>query len=105
MFGTYAGTLTTTAPNKKDSLTWAYVGQNDNGVTSTASAHSVAHGTLTITGGTGKFANAHGRATFTAASSPSFTATIFPGPPSPFSLTGTAFYVIQGTILSPEDQR
>jgi hypothetical protein len=29
-FGTYSGTLTTTAPNGKDSLTWAYSGKNDN---------------------------------------------------------------------------
>ncbi len=29
-FGTYAGTLTTTAPNGKDALTWAYSGKNDN---------------------------------------------------------------------------
>ena len=101
MFGSYAGTLTTTAPNKKDSLTWAYIGQNDNG--GDFYGFGPFSGTLTITGGTGKFANAHGRATFTAASSPSFTATIFPGPASPFSLAGTAFYVIQGTISSPEE--
>jgi hypothetical protein len=98
--GTYAGTLTTTAPNKKDSLTWAYSGQNDNaGDFYTFGPFS---GTLTITGGTGKFANAHGSAAFTAASGPSFTATAFPGPPSPFSMAGMAFYFVEGTVLQQD---
>jgi len=95
--GTYAGTLTTTAPNKKDSLTWAYSGQNDNG--GDFYTFGPFSGTLTITGGTGKFANAHGSAAFTAASGPSFTATAFPGPPSPFSMAGMAFYSVEGTVL------
>jgi hypothetical protein len=95
-FGTYAGTLTTNAPNKKDSLTWAYSGQNDNG--GDFYTFGPFSGTLTITGGTGKFANAHGSAAFTAASGPSFTATAFPGP-SPFSMAGTAFYSVEGTVL------
>jgi len=96
-FGTYAGTLTTIAPNGKDSLTWAYLGQNnDAGDFYTFGPFS---GTLTITGGTGKFANAHGNAAFTAASGPSFTATAFPGPSSPFSLAGMAFYSVEGTVL------
>jgi hypothetical protein len=95
--GTYAGTLTTTAPNKKDSLTWAYSGQNDNG--GDFYTFGPFSGTLTITGGTGKFANAHGSAGFTAASGPSFTATAFPGPASPFSMAGTAFYSVEGTVL------
>jgi hypothetical protein len=98
-FGTYAGTLTTTAPNKKDSLTWAYSGQNDNG--GDFYAFGPFSGTLTITGGTGKFANAHGSAAFTAASGPSFTATAFPGPPSPFSMAGMAFYFVEGTLSLP----
>jgi len=98
-FGTYAGTLTTTAPNKKDSLTWAYSGQNDNG--GDFYTFGPFSGTLTITGGTGKFANAHGSAAFTAASGPSFTATAFPGPPSPFSMAGMAFYFVEGTLSLP----
>ena len=96
-FGTYAGTLTTTAPNGKDSLTWAYSGKNDNG--GDFYTFGPFSGTLTITRGTGKFANAHGNAAFTAASGPSFTATAFPGPPSPFSLAGMAFYSVEGTVL------
>lgn len=96
-FGTYAGTLTTTAPNGKDSLTWAYSGKNDNG--GDFYTFGPFSGTLTITGGTGKFVNAHGSAAFTAASGPSFTATAFPGPPSPFSMAGMAFYSVEGTVL------
>ncbi len=61
-FGTYAGTLTTTAPNGKDSLTWAYSGKNDNG--GDFYTFGPFSGTLTITGGTGKFVNAHGSARF-----------------------------------------
>jgi hypothetical protein len=96
-FGTYAGTLTTTAPNGKDSVTWTYSGKNDNG--GDFYTFGPFSGTLTITGGTGKFANAHGSAAFTAASGPNFTATAFPGPPSPFSMAGTAFYSVEGTVL------
>jgi hypothetical protein len=96
-FGTYAGILTTTAPNGKDSLTWAYSGKNDNG--GDFYTFGPFSGTLTITSGTGKFVNAHGSATFIAASGPSFTATAFPGPPSPFSMAGMAFYFVEGTVL------
>jgi hypothetical protein len=96
-FGTYAGTLTTTAPNRRDSLTWAYSGQND-GTAGDFYGFGPFSGRLTITGGTGKFQNAHGSATFTAASGPSFTATAYPGPPSPFSMAGMAFYSLEGTL-------
>lgn len=57
-FGTYAGTLTTTAPNGKDSLTWTYSGKNDNG--GDFYGFQPFSGTLTITSGTGKFAGARG---------------------------------------------
>ena len=51
-FGTYTGTLTTIAPNRKDSLTWAYLGQNNNaGDFYTFGPFS---GTLTTHGGNGK---------------------------------------------------
>jgi hypothetical protein len=95
-FGTYAGSLTTTAPYGKDSLTWAYSGKNDNG--GDFYGFGPFSGTLTITGGTGKFEHAQGSATFTAASGPSIASTAFPGPPSPFSLAGMAFYSVQGTV-------
>jgi hypothetical protein len=89
-FGTYAGTLTTTAPNGKDSLTWAYSGQNDNAGDSYG--FGPFSGVLTVTGGTGKFDGASGSATFTAASGPSS-----PGP-SANSVVGMAFYSIQGNL-------
>ena len=90
-FGTYAGTLTTTALNGKDSLTWAYSGKNDN--MGDFYGFGPFHGTLTITAGTGKFAGARGRVSFTAASGPTFTAG-----PSPIQFAGTAFYYLQGRI-------
>jgi hypothetical protein len=89
-FGTYAGTLTTTAPNGKDSLTWAYSGQNDNAGDSYG--FGPFSGNLTITGGTGKFEGASGSATFTAVFGPSS-----PGPTSN-SVVGMAFYSIQGKL-------
>lgn len=89
--GSYAGTLTTTAPNGKDSVTWSYSGQN----TTVADFYGFGpfDGTLIITGGTGKFAGARGSASFTAASGPTFTAG-----PSPIQYAGTAFYSVHGTI-------
>lgn len=90
-FGTYAGTLTTTAPNGKDSLTWAYSGKNDNA--GDFYGFQPFSGTLTVTSGTGKFAGAHGSATFTAAGPPTFTAG-----PSPIQVAGTAFYYVQGQL-------
>jgi hypothetical protein len=48
-FGTYAGTLTTTAPNGKDSLAWAYSGQNDS--PGDFYGFQPFSGELTITGG------------------------------------------------------
>jgi hypothetical protein len=89
-FGTYAGTLTTTAPNGKDSLTWAYSGQNDNA--GDFYGFGPFSGVLTVTGGTGKFDGAQGSASFTAVSGPAS-----PGP-SPNSLVAMAFYSIQGKI-------
>jgi len=90
-FGTYSGTLTTTAPNGKDSLTWAYSGKNNNA--GDFYGFGPFSGTLTITAGTGKFAGARGRVSFTAASGPTFTAG-----PSPIQFAGTAFYYLQGRI-------
>ena len=90
-FGTYAGILTTTAPNGKDSLTWAYAGQNDNA--GDFYGFGPFSGTLTVTGGRGKFAGARGSASFTATGPPSLSAG-----PSPVQQAGTAFYYIQGQL-------
>src|ERR1700723_3149283 len=95
-FGTYAGTLTTTAPNGKDALTWAYSGKNDNA--GDFYGFQPFSGTLTITSGTGKVAGAHGSASFTAAGPPTFTAG-----PSPIQLAGTAFYYVQGRLELTSD--
>jgi hypothetical protein len=92
-FGTYAGTLTTTASNGKDSLTWAYSGQNDNA--GDFYGFGPFSGKLTITGGTGKFDGAQGSASFTAAGGPSTAG------PSPNSLVGMAFYSVHGKLRLP----
>jgi len=95
-FGTYAGTLTTTAPNGKDAVTWAYSGKNDNAAD--FYGFQPFSGTLTITSGTGKFAGAHGSASFTAAGPPTFTAG-----PSPIQFAGTAFYYVRGRLELTSD--
>jgi hypothetical protein len=89
-FGTYAGTLTTTAPNRKDSLTWAYSGQNDNA--GDFYGFGPFSGALTVTGGTGKFDGASGSATFTAVGGPAS-----PGP-NANSLVSMAFYLVHGSL-------
>jgi hypothetical protein len=93
------GTLSTTAPNGNDSLTWAYSGKNDNARDYYGFGHF--SGNLTIKSGVGKFAGAHGSATFTAASGPSIAALEYWAPASPFLFQGMAFYYIQGTIDQP----
>jgi hypothetical protein len=94
-FGTYAGTLTTTAPNGKDSLTWAYSGQNDS--PGDFYGFQPFSGELTITGGTGKFKGAHGSASFTANSGPGTAVGPSPFNP-PVAFVGMAFYSVHGTI-------
>lgn len=89
-FGTYAGTLTTTAPNGKDSLTWAYSGQNDNA--GDFYGFGPFSGVLTVMGGTGKFDGASGSATFTAVGGPAS-----PGP-NANSVVGMAFYSVHGSL-------
>ena len=74
-----------------DSLTWAYSGKND--AAGDFYGFGPFSGTLTISGGTGKFAGARGRARFTAASGPTFTAG-----PSPIQFAGTAFYYLHGRL-------
>lgn len=95
-FGTYSGTLTTTSPNGKDSLTWAYSGQNDNA--GDPYGFGPFSGTLTVTGGTGKFAGAQGSA--------SFTATGGPGTPGPNanSVVSMAFYSVEGNVTAPGER-
>jgi hypothetical protein len=94
-FGTYTGTLTMTAPNGKDSLTWAYSGQNDNA--GDFYGFGPFSGKLAITGGTGKFADAQGSASFTATAGPATAG------PSPNTLLLMAFYSVQGKLGLPGD--
>jgi hypothetical protein len=95
-FGTYAGTLTTTAPNGKDSVTWAYSGQNDNA--GDFYGFGPFSGKLTITGGTGKFDDAQGSASFTAVAGPPTAG------PNPNSLVLMAFYSVQGKLGLRDDK-
>jgi hypothetical protein len=92
-FGTYSGTLTMTAPNGKDSLTWAYSGQNYNA--GDFYRFGPFSGKLAITGGTGKFADAQGSASFTATAGPATAG------PSPNTLLLMAFYSVQGKLGLP----
>jgi hypothetical protein len=92
-FGSYSGTLTTTAPNGKDKLTWAYSGQNDSN--GDAYGFGPFSGTLKITGGTDKFVGAQGNASFTATGGP-FT----PGP-NPNTGMVMAFYSVHGNVALP----
>jgi hypothetical protein len=89
-FGTYAGTFTMTAPNRKDFVTGTYLGKND----SSGDFYGFVpfSGVLTITGGTGKFDVGHGSASFTAVAGPAA-----PGP-SATNYMLTAFYSVQGKL-------
>jgi hypothetical protein len=89
-FGTYVGIFTMTAPNGKDSITGTYSGQNDNA--GDAYGFGPFSGELTITGGTGKFDDAHGSARFNAAGGP------FTAGPIPDSSMVMAFYSVQGKL-------
>ncbi|MBV9248928.1 MAG: hypothetical protein JO227_06770 [Acetobacteraceae bacterium] len=55
-------------------------------------------GKLTVESGTGKFKGAQGTLTFIAQSGPALVGAEFGVTPSPFSVTGNAFYLLQGTI-------
>jgi hypothetical protein len=81
-FGSYEGTFTLTAPGGKDSLTGIYTGKN----TSAGDAYGFGpfSGEWKITGGTGRFDDARGHVRFTAI----------------YSGNGTAFYAVEGTVVS-----
>jgi hypothetical protein len=95
-FGTYAGVFTMTAPNGKDSMTGTYSGQNDNG--GDAYGFGPFSGELTITSGTGKFANSGGSVRFTSVAGP-----VTAGP-SLNSLVAMAFYSLQGNLEFATDK-
>jgi hypothetical protein len=91
--GTYAGTFKMTAGNG-DTLTGTYAGTKDSSLTD-ENGYFPFQGTLTVTGGTGRFRHARGGLSFTAVASPRSV-----GVTSPTS-NGMAFYLVQGEMLSP----
>jgi hypothetical protein len=90
---TYAGTFTMTVANG-DTLHGIYAGTqsppDENGF-------GPFQGTLTVTGGTGRFRHARGALDFTAVASP---ASVGAGPAP--TANGTAYYLVRGSMVSPE---
>jgi hypothetical protein len=90
---TFAGTFTMAAGNG-DTLNGTYAGArvglpDENG-------YAQFQGTFTVTGGTGRFSQASGVLSFTAVTSPFSVGVTAP------TINGTAFYMVQGTMSSPE---
>jgi hypothetical protein len=91
---TFAGIFTMTAGNG-DTLDGTYAGvriglPDENG-------YAEFQGTFTVTGGTGRFSHASGVLSFTAVTSPSAVGVTTP------TANGVAFYLVQGTMLSDEE--
>jgi hypothetical protein len=79
-----------TAPNGKDSVSGTYSGQNDNA--GDPYGFGPFSGELTITKGTGKFADAHGSASFSAVGGP------LTAGPAPNTNALMAFYSVHGNL-------
>ncbi len=92
--GPLHGCLTFTTPDG-DILEATYVGA---AVAGNANNFAPATGALTFTGGTGRFNNARGRATWTAVFDNFYPASSFAGGGPAVPLQGMAFYVIDGKI-------
>ena len=93
--GAFHGCLTLTAANG-DVLDATYIG---GGGAANVRGFAPGFGTLTFTGGTGRFKNASGSATFTSVNSVFYVASSFAGGgPANVPIQGTAFYEIEGTI-------
>ena len=99
--GLFHGCLTLTAPDG-DTLTATYDAVAGAG---NANHFVPATGTLTFTGGTGRFRGASGSATFTAIFDQFYPASSFAGGSGTAPLQGMAFYLVQGklSISSGED--
>jgi hypothetical protein len=91
----FHGCITLTAPNG-DSLTAIYDAQGT--APPNANNFSPATGTLTFTGGTGRFKGARGKATFTAVFDAFYPGSSFASGTGSAPLQGMAFYVVQGTV-------
>ena len=91
---TYAGTFRMTAGNG-DTLIGTYAGTKDASLVD-ENGYFPFQGTLTVTGGTGRFRHARGRLSFTGVASPGSVGVTSP------TVNGMAFYLVQGAMLSPE---
>jgi hypothetical protein len=94
----FHGCLTLTAPNG-DTLTATY---DVTGVPPNANHFSSASGTLTFTGGTGRFSGASGSAHLTAVFDAFYPLSSFVGG-TPAPIQGMAFYLVEGTVSVRED--
>lgn len=102
-FGSYLGTFSMTAPNRKDSVSGTYSGVNDTpDPLDFFYGWGPFSGNLTITGGTGKFEGAKGSVNFTATAG-QFGAEASPQPAS--DVLVMAFYAVAGRVgCGPRDK-
>jgi hypothetical protein len=91
--GTYTGTFTMTAGNG-DTLTGTYAGTQE---APDENGYGPFQGTLTVKRGTGRFRRARGTLKFMAVGSPTSVGVISS------TANGMAFYLVQGSMLFPED--
>jgi hypothetical protein len=94
--GTYTGTFKMTAGDG-DTLKGKYAATQDFSM-SDSNGFGPAQGTLTVTGGTGRFSNASGVLSFTAVVSP-----VSVGVTAP-TANGMAYLLVRGNVLFPEEQ-
>jgi len=92
---TYAGTFKMTAGNG-DSLNGTYAGTQDN-LLRDENGFVPFQGTLTFTGGTGRFRHASGILSFKAVATP-----VSVGVTAP-TVNGAAYYLVQGTMLDVDE--
>jgi hypothetical protein len=91
---TYAGTFTMTAGNG-DNLHGTYAGTQDNTLRD-ENGYVPFQGTLTFTGGTGRFSHASGMLRFTAVATPVSVCV------TTATVNGMAYYLVDGNMLSRE---
>ena len=94
--GTYTGTFKLTAGNG-DTLDGQYAGTQDFSLVD-QNGFGPFQGTLTVTGGTGSFSHARGVLSFTAVVGPFSVGVTVP------TVNAMAFYLVQGNIVSPQNQ-
>lgn len=94
--GTYTGTFKLTAGNG-DTLDGKYAGTQDFSLVD-ENGFGPFQGTLTVTGGTGSFSHARGVLSFTAVVGPFSVGVTVP------TVNAMAFYLVQGNMVSPQNQ-